>query len=315
MNTVKDIAGYIKEGGSFLIATHINPEGDAIGSAVALSMALEALGKKNIVYDKDGVPGIYGFMPGSERIISSLEGIDTKSLCLIILDCNDLERAGLEGMSFGRTAVIDHHATERDFGQIRWIEPEAPACGLMVYRLIKELGVKVTKEMAVNLYTAIAVDTGTFRHGNTTSAALEAAAELVGAGAEPGQVAEDLYATWSEGRFKLFCRTLGTLEITDGVAVMTITSEMMHDTGASPDDVENFVSYPRTIKDLKVSALLRQVDADSWKVSLRSKKDFNVAAVAESFGGGGHRNAAGFKIRGNLKTAKEMLLERLNGQG
>ena len=312
MHTIKDIAAYIKENDSFFLATHINPEGDAIGSAVALSMALDQMGKKSIVFDRDGVPALYRFMPGAERVKTSIVGVDTESLSLILLDCNDPERAAVEKAVFKRTAVIDHHATERGFGDIRWIDPRAPACGLMVHRLVKELGAEITKEMAINLYTAIAIDTGTFRYGNTTSEALRAGAELIEAGAQPGLIAESLYETWSAGRFRLLCHTLGTLQTTDGIAIITVTSDMLRETGTEPDDTEGFAGMPRMAEGVKVSALFRQIDGNSWKVSLRSKREADVASVAESFGGGGHRNAAGYKIDADLKTAKELLIARVS---
>lgn len=314
MNTLRDIASFIKaeKDSLFVLATHVNPEGDALGSAIALSMALSAIGKKTIVYDRDPVPEFYKFMPGWERVVNSLDGLNTTSLPLILLDCNDPERAGLEKLTFKHSAVIDHHAVERGFGDIRWIEPSAPATGLMVYRLIRELDIKITEEIAVNLYTAIAVDTGTFRYNNTTPEALRTAAELVEAGALPAFVAEGLYETWSQGRFRLLSKTLSTLEIIDGIAITVVTKDMFKEAGASPEDTENFVGYPRMMKDIKVSALFRELDATSWKVSLRSKKDLvNVAVIAESFGGGGHRNAAGYKVKAVLKTAKELLLKSL----
>ncbi|MBI4823543.1 MAG: bifunctional oligoribonuclease/PAP phosphatase NrnA [Nitrospirae bacterium] len=313
MNDIKDIASFIKGNDSFVLATHVNPEGDALGSAIALSMALSAIDKKTIVYDRDPVPEFYKFMPGWERVRNSLDGLNTSSMPLILLDCNDPERAGVENLTFKHTAVIDHHEVERGFGDIRWIEPSAPATGLMVYRLIKELGISITEDIAVNLYTAIAVDTGTFRYNNTTPEVLRIASSLVEAGALPSVVAEGLYETWSQERFRLLSKTLETLEIIDGIAITVITKDMFKDTGASSDDTENFVGYPRMMKDINVSALFRELaEGSGWKVSLRSKKDLvNVAVIAESFGGGGHRNAAGYKIKADLKTAKELLLKSL----
>lgn len=311
MNTIKEIADFIKDNGSFLLATHINPEGDAIGSAVALSMAIEGIGKDTIVYDRDPVPPFYRFLPGHERLINELKGIDTKNLALILIDCNDPERAELQGLPFKHTAVIDHHETEKGFGDVRWIEPSAPASGLMVYRLLKELKLKITRDIAFNLYTAIAVDTGTFRYNNTTSEVLRAAAELIEAGVTPNLVAENLYETWSIERFRLLTETLSSLEIINNVAITTVTKKMLKKTGASSEDTENFVSIPRMMKDIFISALFRELDEGLWKVSLRSKKDFSVSDIAESFGGGGHRNAAGYKIKADLKTAKEMLLKKV----
>lgn len=303
------MATFLKENNDFLLATHISPEGDAFGSAIALSMALEAMGKKTIVFDRDPVPEFYCFMPGTERLTASLEGVETSGLSLVLLDCNEPERAAVEGCKFKNTAVVDHHRTSSGFGDVRWIDPAMPATGLMVYLLIKELGLDITPEMATNLYTAIVVDTGTFRYANTTPGALRAAADLLEAGAEAAVIIENLYESWSQARFRLLSAALGSVEITNKVAIAVITEQMFKDTGAAPDDTENFPGFPRMIKDLKVSALFRQVGADKWKASLRSKKDFNVARIAEGFGGGGHKNAAGYRFSGTIKEAKAALLQ------
>lgn len=303
---MKEIASFIRENDDFLIAAHINPDGDALGSAIALLMALEQMGKKGAIYDKDPVPDFYRFLPGSERVAGVLAGTD--GLSLILIDCNVPKRAELEGRKFKNSAVIDHHATEGEFGGVRWIDAGSAATGLMVYRLIRAMGLNVTKDIAINLYCAIAADTGLFRFHNTGPEALRAAAELAEAGAEPGYMAEALYADWSRARFKLLCMTLGGLEITDGVAVSVVTNEMFRASGARPEDTENFSSFPRMISDVRISAIFRETD-EGWKASLRSKGQVDVAKIAESFGGGGHRNAAGFTIKADLETAKRKFLD------
>lgn len=311
MTAKEKIASHIRENDRFFLAAHVNPDGDAIGSAVALSLAIEAMGKEAYVFGKDPVPDFYGFLPRVEIFNSSLPA--TAGMCLILLDCNAPERASVEGLPFGFSIVIDHHETESGFGDLRWVEPGSPAVGLMVFELIKELGVAVTKDMAMNLYTAIALDTGTFRYGNTTPVVFRAAAELVEAGAEPYLIAESYYETWSEPRFRLFSRALESLEVKNGVALIVVTGEMLEEAGASPADTENFSNFPRMIKEVKVSALFRQTDGESFKVSLRSKGELNVARIAEAFGGGGHRNAAGYTIKADIKTAKERLLKAFDG--
>jgi len=293
------------------MATHISPDGDALGSAIALSIALESLGKKTTVYDKDPVPEFYRFLPGHERLTNSIPD-NSKTSNLILLDCNDPERAGLEKMIFPSSAVIDHHETEKEFGDIRWIEPHAPATGLMLFHLIKKLGVKISKEIAINLYSAISIDTGTFRYSNTTPDVLRIAAELIEAGADPSFISENIYESWSESRFRLMLKVLETLEINNNVAITTVTLDMFKETGALVADTETFTGFPRKLKSIKVSALFREMEKDYYKVSLRSKgKEINVAKVAEKFNGGGHRNAAGYRIRSDIRTAKETLLKAI----
>jgi len=218
-----DLLSLLNEEDEFFIATHINPEGDAIGSSLALSMALESIRKNTIVYDRDIVPEFYRFLPGHERFINSIPSLVTGHWSLILLDCNTPERAGIDNLTFKYSAVIDHHETETDFGNVRWIEPEAAATGIMVFYLIKGLGIKITREMAINLYSAIAIDTGTFRYGNTTADVLRVGAELIEAGADPAYISNSLYEVWSEKRFALLIMALNTLEIRDDVAITVVT--------------------------------------------------------------------------------------------
>jgi phosphoesterase RecJ-like protein len=273
-------------------------------------MALSSLGKESVVYDRDGVPELCKFLPKHERVVRSTANISPSATNLILLDCNTPERAGIEGVGFRRVAVIDHHRTERDFGDIRWIVPEAAATGIMVFYLLKELGVKMTQEMAVNLYAAIAIDTGTFRFGNTTSDVLKVAAELADAGVKPGFIANSLYETWTESRFRLLIMALNTFEIKDLVAFTHVTGEMFRQTGAGPEDTENFVGFPRMMNEIVISAFFRETGKNEWKASLRSKGDTDVARIAKSFKGGGHRNAAGYEIKADLESAKKLLLSR-----
>ncbi|GAB4421559.1 MAG: bifunctional oligoribonuclease/PAP phosphatase NrnA [Thermodesulfovibrionales bacterium] len=312
MNVPNELIALLKREKRFFIATHINPEGDALGSSIALSMALESMGKETLLYDRDPVPEFYRFLPGHERFSSSVSDLRSQISNLILLDCNEPERAGIDNVPIPYSAVIDHHETERDFGDIRWIEPLAPATGMMVYHLIKKLNVKITKDMATNLYAAIAIDTGTFRYSNTTPEVLRVCATLIDSGAEPASIAEAMYETWSEKRFKLLVSVLNTLEIVDGVAITYATKEMFKETGASPEDTENFSNFPRMMKSVNISAFFREMDDGYLKASLRSKGGTNVARIAEMFDGGGHRNAAGYKIKADLRTAKEELLKAIS---
>jgi bifunctional oligoribonuclease and PAP phosphatase NrnA len=308
-----NLLSFLKQADDFFIATHINPEGDALGSSIALSMALETLGKKTLVYDRDPVPDYYRFLPGHERLIHSSSGIETSAFNLLLLDCNTPDRAGLEAVEFRSSAVIDHHETEKEFGTIKWVEPHAAATGMMIFSLIKELGTPITKEIALNLYAALAIDTGTFRYDNTTAEVMKVASELVEAGAKPYLVSNNLYETWSEQRFRLLIMCLNTLEIRENVAFTAVTNEMFQRTGTSAEDTENFSGFPRMMQNVVVSAFFRQIADNGWKVSLRSKGVVNVAEIAALCGGGGHKNAAGFTIKGSLETAKEKLLRHITG--
>jgi phosphoesterase RecJ-like protein len=307
----RKLLSFLKKEEKFFIATHINPEGDALGSSIALSMALESLGKKTLLYDKDTVPYFYRYLPGHEKFMSSIPPYIQDEWPLVLLDCNSMERAGITGLNFSYALVIDHHETESPFGDIRWIEPEAAATGMMIFSIIKKLGVPLTKELAVNLYSAIAIDTGTFRYSNTTADVLRVSAELIEAGANPASIASNLYEMWPRKRFELLIMVLNTLEIKNNIAMTSVTREMFRKTGTAPEDTESFSSFPRTIKDITISAFFREVSKDYWKVSLRSRGSVNVATIAARFKGGGHKNAAGYRIRASLRAVKKALIREV----
>ncbi len=304
----------------FTIASHINPEGDAIGSAIALALVLKRLDKDVSVYIRDGVPEIYRFLPHCDIVEDTLDVGSLQKRVLIIVDCNEPKRIGFEGELKCKTSiVIDHHETRKDYGDIRWIEPACAATGLMIYYLIRELRVVITPDIATNLYVAIAVDTGTFRYENTTSEVFRAVADLVDRGASPGWIAINLYESWSTERFNLLREMLNTLEIHNSgplkVAITVITEDMFKKTGTDASDTEDFSNVPRILKEVDVSVLFRQDGPNKWKASMRSKGDVNVATVAKEFGGGGHRNAAGFITEGDLEEIKAEVIEKIKRLG
>ncbi|BCB95559.1 exopolyphosphatase-related protein [Dissulfurispira thermophila] len=314
----EELINFIETEDNFLIATHINPDGDGIGSSIALSMSLQVLGKKTVLLCKDLVPGQYKFLPGNESFytLEQLKAQETKFKDyknLILVDCNDLDRISdsTPTLNYSSSAVIDHHASERPFGNIRWVVPDAAATGLMIYYLIKRLGIKLTYEMAVNLYAAIAVDTGNFRYENTTSSVLRVASDLIDAGARPYVIYRHLFEAWSEGRFNLFMQVLNTLEKKDKIAIVKVTRKMFEDTSTSAEDTEHFVEFLKIMADVDVSVLFREIDDTHYKISLRSKDDIDVAIVAEAFGGGGHKNAAGCRIKADFETAKKELIGKI----
>lgn len=312
MKIPKEIISVLNKEKVFLIAAHINPDGDAIGSSLALSGALESKGKEVYVYNKDRIPAIYKFMPGYRKCKTGLINIMIKKPVLVLLDCNSPDRAALEKYSFRKSVVIDHHETERDFGDIRWVVSSAAATGFMVFCLIKAMGIALNRDISSNIYTAIAADTGFFRYSNTSSEVLTASAELIEAGANPAYIAECLYEQWERSRFDLLIRTLNNLEIIDNVALMYITKDMFEKTGTKPEDTENFSNFPRMIKTVKIAAIFRDIGNGFWKASLRSKGNVNVAKIAELYGGGGHKNAAGFKTKGSLKSVKAQFMRVAN---
>jgi phosphoesterase RecJ-like protein len=309
MKTPEEILSVIKKEDFFLIASHLDPDGDALGSSLGLSIALESIGKKTFVYNRDPLPEFYRFMPGCNKIKSNFKNILKKNPVLILLDCNSPERAAIEGYRFKTSLVIDHHETQKDFGDIRWIDYNAAATGMIVFSLIKELGITFTKNIATNLYIAIAEDTGTFRYNNTTAKVLATSAELVGYGAVPGIISENLYESWDRKRFDLLVMALNNLEIKNEVGIMHITKDMFKKTGTSSKDTENFSNYSKMVKTVKISTLIRETGSGVARISLRSKGNVNVAKIAELYGGGGHKNAAGFKTKSDIYEIKKSLFK------
>jgi phosphoesterase RecJ-like protein len=307
MRVPRSILSALRKDDTFLVAVHIDPDGDAIGSALALLSALEALGKKAFVYSRDPIPKYYRFLPGHEKFSSSLNDLVREDPVLVLVDCNTPARAAVEGHSFRKSIVIDHHETEKDFGDVRWVDHTAAATGVMIFFLLKALRIACTRNMALNLYTAISVDTGTFRYSNTSADVLRVSAELVEAGADPNNIAVNLYESWDYRRFKLLVLALNTLEVKDRTAMVHVTQKMFKDTRTNSEDTEHFSNFPRMIGSIKMAVLLRELKGGAWKASLRSRGDVNVARIAEQYGGGGHQNAAGFKMKADLKTVKKNL--------
>ncbi len=321
MKVPEELIKVLEEEDSFVIASHINPEGDAVGSAIALSEGLMQKAKAVRVFLKDGLPEVYDFLPDREVVETTLDREFLKGSVFILVDCNEPKRAGLEESDIiaKRTIVIDHHETRKEFGELKWIEPDSPATGLMIYYLLKALAVRLTKDIATNLYVAIAVDTGTFRYENTTAESLRVAAEFIELGVNPGEVARRIYESWPTKRFQLLCEMLNTLEIVKNgslsVAITTITEDMFKKTGTTVEDTDDFSNFARMLRDVDVSVMLRQDGPNKWKGSMRGKGKVNLAEVAKALGGGGHRDAAGFNLEGSLEEVKTRLKEALKSAG
>ncbi len=312
---VRRIAETLKAGDRVVIASHVNPEADAIGSSMALGMALEALGKEIYVYNASGTPRNLKSFPGAGGISTQLPS--WKPDILLVVDCGDFDRIGREAVeALSNTPIIinvDHHSTNDGFGHLKWVEPQSSSTGEMAVHLIEELGVKFTPEMATWILAAIVADTGSFQFSNAGPDTFCTAGKMVGLGARPEEVARGLFGNLPEGNLKLLAMVLATLEIDRKlkVALTRVTLDMFRDTGAGSDAVEGFVEYARALEGVEVAALFRENESGGYKVSLRSKGAADVAAVAHAFGGGGHEQAAGYTMEGNFDHVKQKLLEAL----
>ena len=318
MKISSKLLNLIKKNRSFLIVGHINPEGDSIGSSLALALGLIKMGKKDVkVLSKDPVPEILKFLPGSKMIKQKppRKEVDV----LIIVDCNTMARTGFENLRAKKTAIIDHHIKPANAGESEFyrslsasvINPEAAAAAILVYKTLVGLKIPMDKKIATNLYTALQVDTGGFRYSNVTSESLEIASLLVEAGAKPWDVTKEIYESIPVKSMKLMAVALSTLEIKHKIAWITITKGMFRKTGTSAEDCEDLVEIPRKMKDIEAAVFFRQDGAKSFKLSLRSKGKVDVEKIAKSFGGGGHAAAAGCKINGSLREVQGKVFKAL----
>lgn len=307
----------IRAGNRFLITSHANPDGDAVGSQVGLARILRGMGKGAVIWNRDPVPTLYQRLPGAERIHVGEEapaGFPELFDTVIVLECPSADRTGLEERLEGASILnIDHHLGNQHYGEVNWVDTAAPAVGEMIFRLAQGLKASLDRDTATALFLTLVSDTGGFRFSNATPTAFEAAAALVREGAQPERVSEWLYESHPEAGLRLLGEMLQSLELHhDGaVATVVLTPEMYERAGASRSDSEGLIDYPRSIAGVSAVGLLRQLEEGRFKVSLRSRGEVDVEKVARSHGGGGHRNAAGFISEGSIEAVREALVADL----
>jgi len=299
----------------FLLTSHSRPDGDAVGSVLALAEVLDQLGCKADVILSDPIPSTYSSLPNLHRIhqTASANDIDpTGTVPAILLECDGIARTGLNGLE-GRTLInIDHHASGRPFGSINWIDENACAVAAMVYRIALAAGVKITPSMATCLYAAILSDTGTFTYASTTAHTFAVAHDLAAHGANPSQIARDIYFSNPASKIRLLGIALSNLNTEGDIAWAWITAEDMDRIGAGAEDCEGVVNYLISIAGVESAVFLREVpDISQFRLSIRSKGKLDVARIAEHFGGGGHRSASGCTLDGPLDVAIGRILTQL----
>lgn len=301
----------------FLISSHSNPDGDAIGSEIGLMRLLRRAGKQALIWNFHPTPGTYRSLPDSGSIHIGAEapaGFPAAFDCAVVLECPTLDRTGLEGSLAALPLLnIDHHLGNGLYGVANWVDTSAPAVGVMVAALARELGFIVDPETADCLLLALVSDTGGFRFSNATPAAFDAAAALVREGARPEKVSQWINESQPEGAVRLLGEMLGTLELHAGgrIATVHLTRAMFSRAGAVAGDSEGLVDSPRSIAGVEAVALLRELGPDQWKVSLRSRGPVDVQVVARRRGGGGHKNAAGCKAEGDLGVLRSAFVAEL----
>lgn len=316
---MEKIIHQLEQSHDVLVVSHESPDGDAVGSLVAMALALGDIRKNVTLLNVSPIPAVYRFLPEVDRIVRTIEPemlFDT----VVVLDCADPNRVGEVKDRLDRIPAminIDHHVTNSGFGHLSWVDTEACATAEIIYRLIKRMGIDFTRDMATAIYTGILTDTGSFRFANTNRASFSICDEMIAKGVDPYTVAQHVYGTYSLGRLKLLNLALDSIEISeDGkLSFMTLTRRMLEETGTQPEDIDGMINYAKRIQNVKVAVLIhegpngRAKDAGTARfyVSLRSDGSINVANLAAAYGGGGHHRAAGFSTRTTLPELKHAI--------
>ena len=309
---LSQVVELIENKSRFAITTHIKPDGDGVGSSLGLCWLLKSLGKDAEVIVHGEVPPAYRSLPGADNI-RDIKQIEGEYDAVFVIECSDVTRPGIAGLEKEFTVNIDHHATSEHFGSINWIDSTASAVGEMIYNLCKAIGGRITKEIAECVYMALVTDTGSFHFPNTSDRTLKVASELIKAGALPAKIGEAVYNNYPWSRIELMRQVLDTVkrDETGHIASLRQTLEMRRIAGAVDGDNNGFVNIPLAARDVLAVVYMREVGPNSYRASLRSKGDINVAKVAERFGGGGHKNASGLSIEGDWDEKESEIIVAL----
>jgi bifunctional oligoribonuclease and PAP phosphatase NrnA len=309
---LSQVVQLIEQQQRFMITSHIRPDGDGLGSGLALYWMLRALGKDADVVLRDRVPPAYNVLPASDSVIVQ-DDVTERFDAAFVIECSDVDRPGLPSLKDQFVVNIDHHSTTVPFGDINWIDSTAAAVGEMIYNLCKALGVEVTKEIAECIYTALLTDTGSFHFSNTTERTLKIASELVRRGVEPARISQALFYSNPFSKIKLLGMVLSKLQRDESgrIAWITMDRATMYEADACEEDSDGIVNHALSVGDVEAVAFFKELSPGIYRISLRSKGKNNVAKLAELFGGGGHRNAAGCRIEGEFEDVKRRVIEGL----
>jgi len=313
MTTSPDIARIvdaIRSRHRFVLSSHSRPDGDSIGSQLAMAYALKALGKEAVAINADAAPPPLLAFPGVTDIRIAAEA-DGPYDAAIIMECGDLARTGVTGLDRTFVINIDHHPGNQMFGQSNWFDLSAAACGEMVFDVIRELGVPLSVEIATHVYVAILTDTGSFHYSNITPRTFDICRQCIEAGVSAQDVARNIFDSSHLGRLKLFGAVLSGMQLDDTgrIATVWVDKQLAKQCGGTYEDTEGLINLPLTVKDILAAVFFKENGPGEWRVSMRSKGTIDVNAVAKEFGGGGHKNASGCSARGTLPELR-VLFER-----
>ena len=307
-----DLLDVVKRGQRFIIASHQRPDGDAIGSAMSMALALRAMGKSATVVT-DAIPPVFlqpfPEVAGIQITPEVTDGYDAA----LIMECSELSRTGVKGLDRSTVINIDHHPGNTNYGAINWVDETASACGEMAFTLIEALGAPLTKEIATHVYLAVLTDTGSFHFSHLSPRTFEIAKRCVEAGADPEWIARTHYDSNSLARVRIFGAVMNSMVIVDGgrIALLSITRRTMEDLQGTSDDLEGLINFPLTVKDIEAVAFFKEAGDNDWRVSLRSKGTVDTGVIARANGGGGHTNAAGCSAHGPLEDVQKQFAQLL----
>ena len=277
-----------------------------------MGYALREMGKAFDVVNADPAPGPLMQFPGVPEIRIA-PAVEDDFDAAIIMECGDLARTGVSGLDRFPVINIDHHPGNTAYGSLNWFDASAAACGEMVFELVRALGVPVTPAIATHIYLAILTDTGSFHYSNISPRTFDICRECLEAGVDPLLVARNVYDSNNMGRLKLFGTVLSAmqLDVTGRIAIVYLDHEMARAAGGTYEDTEGLINLPLTVKEIQAVVFFKQSEGEEYRVSMRSKGEVDIGAVAKEFNGGGHKNAAGCTVRGGIDALQKMFIEKI----
>ena len=310
--TRAQVAEAIRQRQRFVVMSHARPDGDAVGSSLAMAYALRQLGKDVRVVSRDAPPPPLMVFPGVAEI-EIVSEIDDPADAVIVMECGDVRRPGIDGLERGYVINIDHHPGNVLYGALNWMDLSAAACGEMVFDLVRELGVPLTYEIAVHVYIAILTDTGSFHYSNITPRTFDICRRCMEAGVSPPAVARSIFDANNLGRLRLFGAVLNRMQLdpTGRIATLAVDRQLAQDCGGTYEDTEGLINLPLTVKEILAVVFFKEIGPGDWRVSMRSKGDIDINVIAREFGGGGHKNASGCSARGDLAALQAIFAQKV----
>jgi phosphoesterase RecJ-like protein len=313
---INDIIDALRSCGRAAIISHVMPDGDSIGSMLAMYNILKRMSKTVDVYCSDVVPVVYSFLPGYDYIRKSDDiSVDRYDIA-IVLDCGDIERTGKCAVIVNNSAKvvnIDHHITNSAFGSLNYVDTGASSTGELIYRIIKDMGLEIFKDEGECIYTAILTDTGCFKYSNTTPSTHRAAGDIINTGIDFGAIHDLVYRNYEYNNVIAMGKAIGSMELfcNGKIAYMQLLQDDLGELNIQDIDTNDFINYARDIKGVEAAVFIKQSADDRNEVSLRSKLKVDVSIICGKYGGGGHIKAAGCTICGSLQYVKDLIINEL----